>query len=247
MKRYLAIIFIVSGAGLAFAQQPAANAQQQPEIGEPNANVIQGALPQEALKEISIDKFEQEGYWHAYISTDSGFATSRLFTGGPQAKKPLEGETELGMSDNNVLGTKIDFLRRGHTSIYINATRPIPVEGITKTITIWAAGRNYNHKLYLIVEDARGRYFELYMGRLNFQGWKQMAVPIPPQTGDYNSIIQTDYHYSSYLGIRVVGFRVDVDPMEAYGTYYLYFDDLRAVTDLFVEDSRDPDDPHDDW
>ncbi|MDR2049403.1 MAG: flagellar filament outer layer protein FlaA, partial [Treponema sp.] len=42
-------------------------------------------------------------------------------------------------------------------------------------------------------------------------------------------------------------FRIDCDPMEAYGSYYIYFDDLRAVTDLFAEDIKDADDPSDMW
>jgi hypothetical protein len=238
MKKYFAIIFMLLTATFVSAQQ---------EVGEADADRVAG-LPQQSLKEISIDKFEQEGYWASYISTDTGFATSRLFSGGPAAKKPVEGEADLNMTDTTVFGTRIDFLRRGHTSIYVNAMRPIPVEGIAKTISVWVAGRNYNHRIYLIIEDSRGHYFELYMGRLNFQGWKRMTVAIPPQqnNGD-NGIVQNDYHYSTNMGVRVIGFRIDVDPMEAYGTYYVYFDDLRAVTDLFAEDNRDPDDPRDDW
>jgi hypothetical protein len=49
------------------------------------------------------------------------------------------------------------------------------------------------------------------------------------------------------MGIRIVGFRIDCDPIEAYGSYYVYFDDLRAVTDLFAENNRDPDDMADGW
>jgi hypothetical protein len=40
---------------------------------------------------------------------------------------------------------------------------------------------------------------------------------------------------------------VNCDPTEAFGSYYVYFDDLRAVTDLFAEDSRDEDDMADAW
>jgi hypothetical protein len=243
MKRQIAILLMVFSAGAIFAQQ------QQPagdEIGAPDVNRVEG-LPQEALKEISVDKFEQEGLWSAYISSDSGFATSRLFTGGPTAKQPIPDEQDLNISDNNVFGTRIDFLRRGHTSIYITAQRPIPIEGISKIVSVWVAGRNYNHRLYLVLLDSKNRYFELYMGRLNFQGWKKMAVTIPPQNGDHNGIVQTDYHFTTYMGIKVVGFRIDVDPMDAYGSYFIYLDDLRANTDLFAESNRDPDDPHDDW
>jgi hypothetical protein len=35
--------------------------------------------------------------------------------------------------------------------------------------------------------------------------------------------------------------------MEAQGAYYIYLDDLRAVTDLFAENNRDPDDMSDGW
>jgi hypothetical protein len=49
------------------------------------------------------------------------------------------------------------------------------------------------------------------------------------------------------MGIKITGFRVNVDPWEAYGSYYVYLDDVRAVTDLFAEDNRDPDDMLDTW
>lgn len=243
MKRYIALFSAIFAAAAVYAQ-----AQQQEEVGEANADAISGGMPTQALREVSIDKFEQEGYWQSYISTDAGFASGRLFEGAPLAKQPIQGEEALNMADDKVYGIKVDFLRRGTASIHITATRPISVEGISKTVSVWVAGRNYNHRLYLIVNDSRGKYFELYMGRLNFQGWKKMTVSVPPQQGgNDNGIIQNDYHYSATGGISIVGFRIDVDPMEAYGTYYAYFDDLRVVTDLFGENNRDPDDPRDDW
>jgi len=79
------------------------------------------------------------------------------------------------------------------------------------------------------------------MGKLNFSGWKKLTVAVPP------SIVQRDYHYGDRMGIKVHGFVVNCDPLEAFGTYYIYFDDLRAVTDLFAEDSRDADDIMDVW
>jgi hypothetical protein len=49
------------------------------------------------------------------------------------------------------------------------------------------------------------------------------------------------------MGLQILGFLIEPDMMEAYGTYYVYFDDLRAYTDLFAEQSRDPDDMVDSW
>jgi hypothetical protein len=73
-------------------------------------------------------------------------------------------------------------------------------------------------------------------------------VAIPPQSFDgVNGVVQRSYHYNNQMGIKITGFRIDCDPLEAFGSYYIYFDDLRAVTDLFAENDRDPDDMSDGW
>ena len=89
--------------------------------------------------------------------------------------------------------------------------------------------------------DFRGQRQELTVGTLNFIGWKKLTVAVPP------SILQTDYHYAYQSGLRVTGLKVETDPMDSFGTYYIYFDDLRAVTDLFGESKRDTDDMSDGW
>jgi hypothetical protein len=240
MKRIFIIALVLFVAGCLFAQQN--------EVGAPNAERIGVDAAQQQLKEISIDKFEHDGYWLSSISSDVGYSTSRLFSGGPQDKVALEEEEGLNIPDRYVLGTRVDFLRRGHSSITIYPMRPIPIEGITKTISVWVVGRNYNHELKILLQDYFGRPFELYMGKLNFQGWKKLTVAVPPQAADgINGIVQRNYHFTNLLGIKITGFRIDCDPMETYGSYYVYFDDLRAVTDLFAENNRDIDDMADAW
>ena len=239
MKRILVVVFVlILMTGAIFAQ----------ELGTPDARRMGIDAAQQNLKEVSVDKFEREGFWRSYMSPDSGYITSRLFVGGPMGKDPIPDEAGMNIPDRNVLGARVDFLRRGHTSFTLYPVRPIPIEGITKTVSIWVVGRNYNHELVLLLEDFFGRPFELYMGRLNFQGWKKLTVAIPPQANDgFNGIVQRNYHYNNQMGIRITGLRVDVDPWAAYGSYYIYFDDLRAVTDLFAENNRDPDDMIDTW
>jgi hypothetical protein len=246
MKRFSVIAVLLLSCAVLFAQQ-----------GNPDATKIGIESAQQDLKEVSIDKFEQEGYWRASISSDDGLATSRLFVGSPKAydedenplgKTVIEDEEGLDIPDLYVLGTRVDFLHRGHVSFTLTPSHPIPIEGITKTISMWVAGRNYNHKLVVLIQDFFGRTFELNMGKLNFQGWKKLTVAVPPQNQDGRTgIVQRNYHYNNQLGIKIVGFRVDCDPTETTGTYYVYFDDLRAVTDLFSEDSRDEDDMADAW
>jgi hypothetical protein len=240
MRKIIFAALMAGLAGVVFAQQN--------EVGSTNAEQIGIDSAQQQLKEVSVDKFEHDGYWRSYMSSDSGYVTSRLFEGGPAGKTPPEDEADLNIPDRYVLGTRVDFLHRGHTEFTLYPIRPIPVEGITKTISVWVAGRNYNHELHILVEDFFGRPFELYMGRLNFQGWKQLAVAIPPQADNgLNGIVQRNYYYNNRMGIKIIGFKVKCDPMEALGNYYIYLDDLRAVTDLFAENSRDPDDMMDAW
>jgi hypothetical protein len=221
---------------------------QAVEVGTPNPERVGVESAQQMLKEVSVDKFENAGFWVSNMSTDEGYPTTRLFEGAPVGKKPIEDEKNLNLPDKYVLGTRVDFLRRGYTDFSVYPIRPIPIEGITKTISVWVVGRNYNHVLNILVQDFFGRKYELYLGRLNFQGWKKMTVAVPPQSNDgVSGIVQRNYHYNTHMGIKIIGFRIDCDPMEAYGSYYIYFDDIRAVTDLFAEDSRDPDDMVDSW
>lgn len=240
MKRVVVAAALLFIAGLVFAQAQ--------EVGSPDPEQIGVESAQQKLKEISVDKFENEGFWISKMSPDEGFTTTRLFEGGPLEKEAIPDEEGLDIPDRFVLGTRVDYLRRGYNSFTIQPVRPIPIEGITKTVSVWVAGRNYNHVLKLMVEDFFGRQYELYIGKLNFQGWKKLTIAIPPQAPDgKNGIVQRDYHYNSHMGLKILGFKVDCDPLEAFGSYYIYFDDLRAVTDLFAEDNRDEDDMVDFW
>ena len=239
MKRNIFVVILLASAALVFAQT---------EVGSPNPEKVGVESAQQKLKEVSVDKFEQAGFWISRMSSDEGFTTTRLFEGGPAGKTPIAEEKDLNIPDKYVLGTRVDFLRRGFNTFTLIPLRPIPIEGITKTISVWVVGRNYNHTLKILIQDFFGREYELYMGKLNFQGWKKLTVAIPPQAPDgRNGIVQRDYHYNSQMGIKVIGFKVECDPMESYGSYYLYLDDLRAVTDLFAEENRDPDDMVDSW
>ena len=240
MKRFIIIaLLLVFAVVFVYAQD---------EVGDPDPYMMGIESAQQQLKEVSVDKFEHEGFWNSYMSSDEGYTASRLFAGGPAAKEPIPEEEGMDIPDQYVLGTRVDYLRRGYNSITIRPIRPIPIEGVTKTVSVWVVGRNFNHDLKLLIQDFFGRNYEIYVGKLNFQGWKKMVVAIPPQSPDgVNGVIQRSYHYNNQMGIKIMGFRIDCDPLEAYGSYYVYFDDLRAVTDLFAENNRDADDMADGW
>jgi len=240
MKKFLAIALILLMSGFAFAQTR--------EIGAPDPERLGIESAQQLIKEVSVDKFEHDGFWKSTMSNDNGYTTTRLFLGNPANKLAIPDEEGLDIRDIHVLGTRVDYLRRGYHDFTIYPSRPIPIEGITKTVSVWVAGRNFNHELYLLIQDFYGRYYEFFMGKLNFIGWQKITVAIPPAPDDgLSGVVQRSYHYQGNFGIKIMGFRVNVDPMEARGSYYIYFDDLRAETDLFSENHRDPDDMVDGW
>lgn len=244
-KIYLAFFAAaIVASGAAFAQS---SSNGNTSISDPDASFIGNDSAREALREVSVDRFEREGFWNVRCSPDFGVISGRLFDGSPLAKDPLNDAQNQQIEDSKVFGAKIEFFRRGVNSFYITAARPIPIEGVTKTVSVWVCGRNMGHQISLLVQDYNGNNFELWLGTLEFSGWKKLTVAIPPSPDSEHGIIQTSAYHGVKPGLRIIGFRVDCNPMEAQGAYYVYFDDMRAVTDLYDLENRDEDDMSDTW
>ena len=240
MKKFTIAFLIASCVAFtSFAQQS---------IAEPDASIIGNDSARQALREVGVDRFEREGLWNTHISSDYGTIIGRLFDSkGPSAKEPLDDTRAVDLKDDKVLGVKVEFFRRGINSFYVKSIRPIPIEGVTKTVSVWVAGRNIDHNLYLLVQDYNGNNFELWMGTLCHSGWKKLSVAIPPTLDGEKGIVQQSAYHGDKPGLRIVGFRIDCNPDKAIGAYYVYFDDLRAVTDLYDMENRDEDDMMDNW
>lgn len=238
-KLIIATVLAAAACGLVFAQNS--------NVDEPNPENVGNDSAMEALREVSVDKFEREGAWNVHMSPDYGIISGRLFSGNPSMKEPLEEDKDKKDQDTQVLGVKVEFFKRGVNSFYITSERPLPIEGITKTISVWVCGRNQDHDLYVLIQDYFGNNFELYMGNLGFTGWKKLTAVVPPSLDGEHGIIQHSAYYGDRPGVRILGFRVDCDPMLARGTFYMYLDDLRVVTDLYDMENHDEDDMADNW
>lgn len=244
MKRILIALVCCLLAVAGFAQTNAEDLN----LDAANPALIGADSAVQKLKEISVEKFENEGTWSVGMSADEGIIKGRLFDGFPTGKKPIPAEEGMNLPDEKVYGVRVDYFRRGYNTFTISAVKALPVEGIAKTVSLWVVGRNYNHTLKLVLEDFWGNPFELYMGKLNHSGWKLMTVAIPPPNPSGKAgIIQKDYHYSTRMGLKIIGFKIECDPENAYGSYYIYLDDLRVVADLYEMEARDKDDMYDNW
>jgi len=247
MKRITILIILILALGVSLLYS-----QDTTPVGEADADRIGVDSAQQMIESVTVTTFEDAGFWKATIALDQGIIIIRTRTGNPQEKETIDAERlekevkiqESTMEDvlgKYVLGTKVIFYKRSSNAFTIEPVKPLPIPGITKTISVWVVGRNYNHVLKIMVADYFGKRMELTLGKLNFPGWKRLTVAIPP------SILQTDYHFTTKEGIKFLGFKIECDIDEAFGTYYIYFDDLSAKTDLFSEISRDVDDIADGW
>ncbi len=211
---------------------------QTTETGAPTEETIGKDVAEQMIESVTIDKMEDAGFWYASMSQDQGMIRIMTRKGNPVEKEQkdqerLKAEESKGGVGQNVLGVKVIFYRRQANEFSIKPVKPLPIPGTTKSISVWVVGRNYNHVLKIVIGDYYGRRRELTMGKLNFSGWEELTVAVPPR------IVQSDYHFAEKEGIKFLGFKIECDPNEAFGTYYIYFDDLSAKTDLFTQASRE--------
>ena len=240
MRKLLALsIAALLSVGFAFAQTSS--------LQDPDPETVGADSAMSSLREVSIDKFEREGSWAVHISPDDGVITARLFEGNPAMKEPLEEDEGKEDEDTQVLGVRVDFFRRGINAFTIKSGRPLPIEGITKTISLWVCGRNQDHDMYVLVQDYFGNNYQLYLGNLGFSGWKKLTCVVPPSPDGEHGIVQSSAYYGDKPGLKIIGFRVECNPVKARGSYYMYLDDLRAVTDLYDLENHDEDDMADNW
>ena len=202
------------------------------------------------ITEVRLNGFEDASFWTVAMPIDQGVITKQSRRGYPKdlstdGSPILRRDDKYGIPKNyskdKVLGVKVEYISRGYNWFSVKPVKPIVVEGICQSISVWVAGRNYKHWLRVIIQDFFGSERLLYVDRLNFVGWKELVVSIP------EVVRQRDFHFVDKIGIKFNGFLIECDPIETYGDYYLYFDELRAFTDIFNEKTRDVDDMHDDW
>jgi TonB family protein len=173
-----------------------------------------GELP--SLRTEAVERFGADSIWTSAMGADEGFATLRNFSAAGEG----------------VLGLKVEFLRRSRTSVLVAPPRPILVDSRCAMLSIRVLSRNFRHTLSFVVLDYYGQSYELSLGLLDFSGWKTMSAAVPlfdPAAG--TGIVQDDRHYTSPPGLRIAAMKVDFDPDEAYGDFYVYFSDIEATVE----------------
>ena len=105
----------------------------------------------------------------------------------------------------------------------------IPIPGRAKNIDMWVWGSNYNYYVEVHLRDFRGMTHVLKIGDLNYRGWKNLKIDVP-------GYIPQDVSYvPSRKGLELVKIVMWTQPEEAVNSFYVYFDQIKVLTDMFEQ------------
>ncbi|MCL2093251.1 MAG: flagellar filament outer layer protein FlaA [Treponema sp.] len=115
----------------------------------------------------------------------------------------------------------------------------IPLPGRLQTMDMWVWGMNQNLTLEAYFRDHNGVVHAVPMGSLAFIGWRNLNIRIP------NHIPQSRRTLPRLAGLTFVKFRIWTMPTERVDNIFVYFKQLKIVTDTFESlfDGSDLSDP----
>ncbi|MCL2721229.1 MAG: flagellar filament outer layer protein FlaA [Treponema sp.] len=145
-------------------------------------------------------------------------------------------------------GIRGQFDRRGYNWIDIYpvlANDPddkpfeIPIPGRVVNMDMWVWGANLRYYIEIYVRDYRGVVHSVRLGDISYPGWRNLRVNIP------TNIVQARRTLPAYAGLSFVKFRVWTQPVERVDNFYIYFKQLKILTDMFESlfDGNDLADP----
>jgi len=116
----------------------------------------------------------------------------------------------------------------------------IPIPGRVTNMDCWVWGANLRYYIEVYIRDYRGVVHTLRLGHISYPGWRNLSVNIP------TNIPQSRRTIPSYAGLKFVKFRIWTEPSERVDNFYIYFKQLKVLTDMFESlfdgnDLADPD------
>ncbi len=144
----------------------------------------------------------------------------------------------LENKDYEVLGIHVKWDRKGYNNIEIIPVKkddegnvvpnPIPIPGMVKKLDLWVWCSRFNYYMDVHVRDSAGVVHVLRLGDLNSIGWKNFSVAFP------GSIKQSGLHVPFLKSLELVKFVIWTKPEESVSDFYVYLDQVKVLTDLFI-------------
>jgi hypothetical protein len=103
----------------------------------------------------------------------------------------------------------------------------IPIPGRVRYLDMWVWGSNLNFYIEFFLRDYQGIVYTLRLGDIAYTGWRNLRVNVPSNIPQSRRIIP------SYAGLTFVKMRIWTQPVEKVGNFYIYFKQLKVLTDMF--------------
>ncbi|MDR2965510.1 MAG: flagellar filament outer layer protein FlaA [Treponema sp.] len=115
----------------------------------------------------------------------------------------------------------------------------IPIPGKIQNMDVWVWGANLRFYIEVYLRDDWGVVHPLRLGDIAYPGWRNLRLNIP------TSISQTRRTLPSEASLSFVKFRIWTQPVERVDNFYIYFKQLKILTDVFEQlfDGNDLADP----
>ncbi len=120
------------------------------------------------------------------------------------------------------LGIKI--LGKAGDVIQLTPPKKLIIDKYCQSISIWVYGKDLSGELSIMIKDAEGASHRLIMGRLNFQGWRELTVNLPKE------IAQLDRYLSQKTELEITKIMYNPGNTGRLPVWnYLYLDDISAT------------------
>jgi hypothetical protein len=103
----------------------------------------------------------------------------------------------------------------------------IPIPGRIQYMDLWVWGSNLDYNLEAYFRDFQGVVHVVELGRLNYQGWRNLQVRIPTR------IPQSKRVLPRLAALTFIKFRVWTPPTEPVADFRIYFDQFKILTDTY--------------
>lgn len=174
-----------------------------------------------------------EWAWQAVGSkfVAEGFPTVKYFEGMPRVLQAMQDDPD---GKYGFLGTRVKFDRKGDNWLDIYPTKDdtpyeIPFKGIVSRVDMWVWGGGYSYTLEMLVRDVHGRVHTLEFGSINFKGWKNMSLSVP------STLAQSSPYIGNKNVLQFVGFRIRTSPWERVDDFYIFFDEFKVLTNIYLD------------
>ncbi len=118
----------------------------------------------------------------------------------------------------------IHTLNSGYENILVYFKDPLKIYEYCKEIHVWIFGFFNSGKLYIKLEDTKGKFKVLYLGAMKFRGWKKLTLKLPL------NVYQKDLSLKENTPLKIHGFIYDPGQTKRLRINQTFFMDDISIT-----------------